>query len=68
MPSQPANIQPGTRVERRFESSRLHAQFVAAAYEALIPVLKHPLPSGPNRATAPEHARISTEVLQSIGA
>jgi hypothetical protein len=68
MPSQPAQIRPETKVERRFESSRLQAQFVAAAYEALIPVLKHPLPSGPNRATTPEHAIISTEDIQSIGA
>src|SRR5215217_9657378 len=68
MPSQPAKSRPGTRVERRFESSRLQAQFVATAYEALIPVLKHPLPSGPNRAATPEHAIISTGDLQSIGA
>ena len=68
MPSLPVKIRPGTRVERRFESSRLQAQLVSAAYEALIPVLKHPLPSGPNRAATPEHARISSEALQSIGA
>jgi hypothetical protein len=68
MPSLPAKIRPETKVERRFESSRLQAQLVVAAYEALIPVLKHPLPSGPNRAATPEHARISTEDLQSIGA
>ena len=68
MPSQPAKIRPRTRVERRFESSRLQAQLVAAAYEALIPVLKHPLPSSPNRVTTQEYEKITTEYLQSIGA
>jgi hypothetical protein len=68
MPSQPAMSRPGTKVERRFESSRLQAQFVATAYEALIPVLKHPLPSGLNRAATSEQAIISSEDLQSIGA
>lgn len=68
MPPLPTKTRSLPSVERRFEASRLQAQLVAAAYEALIPLLRHPLPSEPDRDAFQQHEVISTSDPQAIGA
>jgi hypothetical protein len=68
MPPLPARTRSLPSVERRFEASRLQAQFVAAAYETLIPILRQPLPSEPDRDAIQQQEVIPTSDPQAIGA
>lgn len=64
----PTKTRSLTSVQRRFEVSRLQAQLVAAAYEALIPILRRPFPSEPDRDAVQHHGETSTSDSQAIGA